>query len=576
MKKGYRKKLDYLRLFSCAAVFLYHLGILKGGYLAVCSFFVLSGYLAVRSFQKKDISLKSYYLGRLKNIYLPLLIVTLTSVGLVSLSGKTWINLKPETTSVLLGYNNFWQIGAETDYFTRHSDSPFMHMWYIAILLQFDLIFPFIYIGLRMASKKVSKILPYLILSLLSVGSLICFTILLTKGQVMSAYYGTFSRSFSLFLGVMCGFYQIRHEAPVSKNSQINEIGFYVYLAVMLLMDLTIASDSSLMIMGMILTSLFSVRAIDLAVSDRSKNRRDPIIKLLSGMSYGIYLFQYPVIFLLQDMKVPVFLKDLLIILITVILSFLLYEALQKKKQVLQIVCCAAFVISTLLGGYKFVTAKDYSEEIEDLQNKLEENQQLIEEKNEEYLEKREEEETQPVIDPSLSADEAVAEMLKNMRVTGVGDSLMIDVAEDLYERFPNGYFDGEISRHQEVGTAIMEDLKESGNLSDTIILMLAANGDYIERYNVEMMEVVGDREVFWVNTPGCYDPEFNDRFEVFARDYDNLHIVDWVSYSNDHPEYFYYDGLHVMEEGTAALADLIYEEIYDFYMDRYLKGKLN
>ena len=92
MRKGYRKKLDYLRLFSCVAVFLYHLGILKGGYLAVCSFFVLSGYLAVRSFQKKDISLKKYYLGRLKNIYLPLLIVTLTSVGIVSLFHKTWIH----------------------------------------------------------------------------------------------------------------------------------------------------------------------------------------------------------------------------------------------------------------------------------------------------------------------------------------------------------------------------------------------------------------------------------------------------------------------------------------------------
>ena len=36
--KKYFKYLDIIRLFSCISIFLYHLGILKGGYLAVCTF----------------------------------------------------------------------------------------------------------------------------------------------------------------------------------------------------------------------------------------------------------------------------------------------------------------------------------------------------------------------------------------------------------------------------------------------------------------------------------------------------------------------------------------------------------
>ena len=50
----YYKRLDIIRIFSCIAILFYHLGILKGGYLAVCTFFVLSGYLAVTTSFKKD------------------------------------------------------------------------------------------------------------------------------------------------------------------------------------------------------------------------------------------------------------------------------------------------------------------------------------------------------------------------------------------------------------------------------------------------------------------------------------------------------------------------------------------
>ena len=41
-EKEYYKKLDIIRIISCILVLLYHLNILKGGFLAVCTFFVLS------------------------------------------------------------------------------------------------------------------------------------------------------------------------------------------------------------------------------------------------------------------------------------------------------------------------------------------------------------------------------------------------------------------------------------------------------------------------------------------------------------------------------------------------------
>lgn len=48
MKKNRKNyKIEYLRALSCIGVLLYHLDILKSGYLAVCCFFVLSGYLSI-------------------------------------------------------------------------------------------------------------------------------------------------------------------------------------------------------------------------------------------------------------------------------------------------------------------------------------------------------------------------------------------------------------------------------------------------------------------------------------------------------------------------------------------------
>ena len=60
-EKKHVKRLDFIRALSCILVLFYHLNILKGGFLAVCTFFVLSGYLTCASLLKKsNISLKKF------------------------------------------------------------------------------------------------------------------------------------------------------------------------------------------------------------------------------------------------------------------------------------------------------------------------------------------------------------------------------------------------------------------------------------------------------------------------------------------------------------------------------------
>ena len=117
-KTGYYRRLDIVRIISCILVLLYHLNVVKGGFLAVCTFFTLSGYLScVSALKNKRFSIKLYYINRIKKLYIPLLMVVAITVIIAKVNSSiNWMNLKPESCSVLFGYNNIWQLKANQDY----------------------------------------------------------------------------------------------------------------------------------------------------------------------------------------------------------------------------------------------------------------------------------------------------------------------------------------------------------------------------------------------------------------------------------------------------------------------------
>ncbi len=159
--------------------------------------------------------------------------------------------------------------------------------------------------------------------------------------------------------------------------------------------------------------------------------------------------------------------------------------------------------------------------------------------------------------------DEKIKEMVTNLNVTGIGDSVLLSAANELSKVFPNGYFDGKVSRTILGGEDVIKDLMEQGKLSDILILALANNGDYYNSRNKHLMELIGDREVYWVTAVLADIPEFNEKFAEFAKDYPNIHIVDWEKISKGHDEYFYADGIHLKNAGAKAYAQTIYEAIY-------------
>lgn len=585
-EKKYFKNIDFVRLFACIIILLYHFGILKGGYLAVCTFFVLSGYFSCISlFNKEKVSLKEYYSNKILRLYLPLIVVVFISITCTSLFNKTWLNLKPESTSIILGYNNYWQLSSSMDYFSSHINSPFIHLWYIAILLQFDLIFPYIFMLLKKVGDKFNKIIPCILILILTVGSTIYFYISGINNNLMITYYSTFTRIFSLLFGVLMGFIYHYYGNLIPrkiKDSIFNKIIFYIYIVILLELFIFIDSSNKLFLISMILVTLISTRIIDYGTLNTSDNLSvfDKIIKSLSSISYEIYLIQYPIIYLLQTLNINIYLKYSIIIFLIVLISYLLHFCFDKnnnnKYKVIK--CLDALIIFglTLYGIYIYYISKDYTKEMNELKEQLNNNQELISNSKETYLlnKRKEDEDWNKVLEELDNNENNLGNIVTNLSIVGIGDSVLLGAVPNLYSTFPNGYFDGKVSRTAWDVNDILIELKNNDMLGNPIIFNLGTNGDCSYQCKVNILNTCGDRDIFWINTVNYTD--VNERLVNLSKEYSNLHVIDWYSISKGHSEYFAYDGIHLTGIGRKVYTKSIYDSIYNLYLEKYQKEKEN
>lgn len=579
--KKYYKDLNIIRLVACIAVLFYHLGLLKGGYLAVCTFFVLTGYLSVvSSFKKKAFSIKEYYKNRLIKVYIPLVIVVFITIGVTSFFKNVyWISLKNETTSVLLGYNNFWQISANLDYFARHVDSPFMHLWYIGILLQFELIFPFLFKLLKKSGEKIDKIMPCIIPLVFATASIIYFLIASHSSNIMNAYYNTFARCFSIFFGVSLGFIHSYYKPLIPKKIKkggLSKVLFYIYLGISLILFIFVKSTSNLFTISMILVTLISCRLIDYGTTNKTElNIFDKIVKRVSDISYEIYLIQYPVIYLSQYININHHLKTPLIIIVTIILSYILNMATRKRKKikVTGIILLIVIIGASTFGGYKYITVKNHQKEMKELEAELAENAKIMEEKQKEYQQIKQQEENDWTKElKKLESEANYEELTKALPVTFIGDSVMLGAMNNLHETFPNSYFDSKESRSTYVGYQIISELKENNKLGDPVVIHLGTNGDCKNGCKEKIMDLLTDRTVFWINTTNM--PSVNESLNELSTKYSNLHIIDWYTLSQGQKDWFYSDGIHLPPKGRREYTNIVYNAIYNVYKDNFKTKK--
>ena len=103
------------------------------------------------------------------------------------------------------------------------------------------------------------------------------------------------------------------------------------------------------------------------------------------------------------------------------------------------------FILLIIFSRYKYITMTDTKKEINELKDKLSDNQEIMKKKQEEYKKKVQEKKEEIIKEEKkekVISEEEVMNYVTNLKVVGIGDSIMLNTIDTLYEAFPNGYFD--------------------------------------------------------------------------------------------------------------------------------------
>ena len=592
-KRPHLRGLDGLRALAIAGVTAFHMvpDMLPGGYMGVVLFFVLTGFLlsytSFNIWQDGRFEVLSYYKKRLKRIYPELLIMLLTSIGVLYwLVPNAVAAVRPEVLSVVFGYNNWWQIGQSMDYFTRMLNaSPFAHLWFLGVELQYYLLWPLLFGFGVVLWENLGRRWALGLFVLLALGSSGLMPWLYQQGgDITRLYYGTDTRVFALLWGASLGLAVVdfgwQSKLGVGTASWTLAAKYLLAagaLAVTVGAYFLLDGGNPLVYQGgMLAMTLLFLLLLKLAVDESLRVGSlldNGLCKWLGRHSYGIFLWQYPVIYVSEQFgymgRPEYYMGQLTIIFLLTIWGEQLAEFLQHphfaggafKVQWLRVTAMLCLSLAGLFfmgsGCYGIaMSANERASVQQELEARLaKEAEQLAQQPA-----------GQPVPEP-----EPVKKEVNLNGIACIGDSVMLGAGSQLRAQLPDCQIDAEVSRYVSGGADVVQAWEAQGRIGDIVVISLGTNGPIAggNRYEVHtkrLLDTLGPkRHIFWVNT---YAPHLkwqktnNDYLQELVKTHPNLTIVDWCSAASQHPEWLVEDGVHPNNEGTRAFAQLVKDTI--------------
>lgn len=606
LKHRYITGFDGIRTIAVIGVIFYHLfpNIVKGGYLGVPVFFVISGYLIVDLLRQEwdvthKIDLKSFYFRRMKRLYPALIGVLVLSASYITLFQRNLLNnLRGVVVSSLLYFNNYWQIENQLSYFDRfHNPNPFTHLWSLSVEGQNYLILPLIFLLFYQVIRKKRNLATFFLLG--SILSAIWMAICFKPGIDPTAVYdSTFTRLSSIWLGASLAIVwpsnRLKTQISVQAKKTLDIAGIVALLGI-IISFLTLSAQSSFLYYGgMYLVSILSavlVAATAHPGADFNRFLTNPVFDYIGKRSYGIYLYQFPVMIFYESVVKNInhylwlhTIAEVVLILAVSELSYRLievpcrrYDYSQLKTQVTEwfrlpaiskekimsipviFVCCVAlFGIFTAPANQKDATQKAFEATI--AKNKKAADATKTTQSTTEVIHT-----TNEIANKYQLTDKQLLKA-QQMNLTMVGDSVMLGAVEEVKEIFPNVVVDADIGRQLYNGEQIIQALLDKKLLANTVVIGLGTNGVYTEENFHKMMTVIGKkRKVYLLN---AYVPtqrwqgDINRFLSKMADEYKNITLIDWYDLGKEHEDWFEEDHVHLKQEGQIGYTALIAQTI--------------
>ena len=588
--------LDALRALAIVLITLFHIfpETFVGGYIGVCLFLVLTGFLLAYGsgcdYMAGNFSVRRYFVKRLKRLYPPLLIVILITVGLYHFllpgvledSGK-------EIISIIFGFNNWWQLAMNADYFARVVNaSPFTHMWFLGVEIEYVVLWPLIF-GLCVLLKRWNAPLVLLLLGLIS-AFMLAFMAFLSV-DISRLYYGTDTRIFSCLFGGAMGLWLVNRNGDFSGGSLLS--GRYGILFGVLLIPVLAATfllrgqDLALYEGGMqLLTLIFCLMLFAVTADPQLGNRLESsVLKWIGGHSYEIFLWQYPVLFFFQrkgwhELAYGTTLEIIAILILAAwskeVPNFIFklklpFHGEELSRRLTRYVFASITVFSAVIMcfGMRDVLASDFDPNHKPgykLKMELEQKQAALAKAQAERA-AREAEEAERI----RTAQEKLAARLRGAGITMIGDSVMLGSSYEISEIMPDAYIDALASRNVCEGANVAQQLQQEGKLSDMVVIALGTNGPLLEYEPYasgmqKLLEVLGtERQIYWI-TVYCSYSEFmamnNKYLAELEQTRPNFHIIDWYPLAVNNPAWLHADGTHPNMDGAFQYAKLIHDTL--------------
>ena len=310
---AYQPALDGLRALAVAAVIAYHFGYgwAQGGFLGVDAFFVLSGFLitslllAERS-DSGTVSLGDFWARRARRL-LPALFVMLTVVCLYSASQVPSIQLdalRGDAFAAIFYVSNWHAIVVRHSYFDLFTNPlPLNHLWSLAIEEQFYLVWPIIVLVLLRLRDGARR--PLWIVTIVGIlASQVAMSLVYSEADPSRAYYGTEARAHTILIGCLLALIlRAAPDLPARAGKTLQAIGVVAFAIVVA--TFTLGRPTATYFNGGSLAFAVLVACIIAAViAPESPLRRAlavPPVRYVGRISYGLYLWHWPVIVFVND-----------------------------------------------------------------------------------------------------------------------------------------------------------------------------------------------------------------------------------------------------------------------------------
>lgn len=600
-KRKYIKEIDGLRALAVIMVLAYHLKMpfAKSGLLGVTVFFVISGYLITGILineieESGGVDLKNFWLRRIRRL-LPAVLSMAVVMIFVSAVVNRVVFTKGcnDLLSAVFGYNNWWQIFRKVSYFENAgAPSPFTHCWSLAIETQFYLIYPILLILLSKARNR-GKVFAAVTAVLAMISVVLMGVLYSPDGDPSRVYYGTDTRAFSLLIGALAAIQKEYHIIKVKLRGKLWAVIGSISVLILIGMMMLISSYSSFLYYGgqaiVSVLAAFVVYAVTVSRSLLNIILDSSILKWIGDRSYSIYLWHYPIIVLMSGGKRAAWWIVILEVVLSVGFAELSYRFIEtpvrhgiigeyigiinskphnrrerhrqiqvarRSLKAMAVVLATGLALSLCIA---FVPKKTTLDTVAKREKKATEVTKLT---NQKLKEQKAKAKKTAKTSKSTMTDE---ELLKNVQMLLIGDSITVDVTDYFYKVLPNSISDTKIGRSTLTGVKVFDEYQTQKKWDgDGVIFALGTNGPMYDTLG-RIRQKVGDKPLFLttVHAPKeDFESSNNEEIRKFVKEHEHTYLIDWYTASADHPEYFDQDDTHLLPKGAEAYAQCIKDAV--------------